>query len=171
MVEENPPFLWHRRGHGARWRIFRECRVAASSPCWYGSSSAGRLSPSWDLLECLLGLDYVHCTSRCSIAKGTAMGISIGSETFPPRRDHFPRLLIPACSVDGVPKEAISRHLTPNHSRHHRTRVDPDPKVSRDPFWKCDQRSDVWDCMSKLPAKSTYVEIIYLKSNFSKGLQ
>ena len=109
----------------------------------------------------------------CSIAKGMAMGISIASETvtFAPRRDHFPRLLIPACSVDGVPKEAISRHLTPHHPGHHRTRVDPDPKVSRDPFWKCDQRSDVWDCMSKLPAKSTYVEIIYLKSNFSKGLQ
>ena len=54
-----------------------------------------------------------------------------------PRKGDFPRLLIeksPASCVDGVSKEAISRHLAPHHPRHHRTSVDPDPTFSRDPF-------------------------------------
>ena len=70
---------------------------------------------------------------RC-IAKGMANGYGRSQML---RNGHFSRLLIeksPASCVDGVSKEAISRHLASHNPGYHRTSVDPDPTFSRDPF-------------------------------------
>ena len=81
------------------------------------------------------------------------------------------RLLLqsPACCVDRVTKETIARHLASNHPGHHRPSVDPDPGFSKHPDMLCG-RTIPFDTIA-IACKKEFEEIIYLKSNFSKGLQ
>ena len=36
-------------------------------------------------------------------------------------------MLVPGCGVDGVPEEAVARHLDPDHARDAGPRVQPNP--------------------------------------------